>query len=143
MQSAFIWFKTFWLRIQPWKFRSKYLIPLVVAVFLLGLAILFYTQRKRNYIGLIWQKIITTNMMMKKTEKENFSMFKIGTTVFMFYILSFIGSNALAVPAGQIVTWEGGGQGTVKFDGEEHSEKGYKWRHVILRFLRKKRDQQR
>jgi len=49
-------------------------------------------------------------MMMKKTEKEDFPRVKIGAIVFMFYILSFLGSNALAVPAGQIVTWEGGGR---------------------------------
>jgi c(7)-type cytochrome triheme protein len=38
----------------------------------------------------------------------------------------FISLNALAVPAGQTITWGGGGQGTVKFKGSEHAEKGYK-----------------
>ena len=77
--------------------------------------------------------------MMKKTEKEDFPRVKIGAIVFMFYILSFLGSNALAVPAGQIVTWEGGGQGTVKFDGEEHSEKGYKCEACYPSFFEKKK----
>jgi len=53
-------------------------------------------------------------------------MFKKGVVFFMFSVLSFIGSNVFAVPSGQIVTWEGGGYGTVKFEGSEHAEKGYK-----------------
>ena len=44
----------------------------------------------------------------------------------MVAILSFFASNVSAVPSGQVLTWEGGGQGRVKFEGSEHAEKGYK-----------------
>ena len=40
-------------------------------------------------------------------------------------ILTAIPLNAFAVPAGRTLTWEGGGQGTVEFEGREHAEKGY------------------
>ena len=50
------------------------------------------------------------------------------TKVIIFLVFStliFIGSDVFAVPAGQIVTWDGGGYGMVKFEGDEHAEKGY------------------
>lgn len=53
-------------------------------------------------------------------------MIKIGSVFVVFAILSLIPSNVPAVPAGQTVTWEGGGQGPVKFEGAEHSKEGYK-----------------
>jgi c(7)-type cytochrome triheme protein len=40
-------------------------------------------------------------------------------------LLCLLPANGAAVPSGQIITWEGGGQGTVKFEGEEHAEHGY------------------
>ena len=52
--------------------------------------------------------------------KEGFKM------LLMLLSLIFIPTALLAVPSGQIVTWEGGGQGTVQFEGDEHAEKGYK-----------------
>jgi c(7)-type cytochrome triheme protein len=44
----------------------------------------------------------------------------------MLLSLIFIPATLLAVPSGQIITWEGGGQGTVRFEGDEHAEKEYK-----------------
>ena len=34
--------------------------------------------------------------------------------------------GAHAVPSGKIIAWEGGGQGRVIFEGEEHAEHGYR-----------------
>lgn len=51
---------------------------------------------------------------------------KAAVTVFAFVIFALMPSGALAVPSGKVLTWEGGGQGTVKFEGREHAEKGYK-----------------
>lgn len=34
--------------------------------------------------------------------------------------------GALAVQSGKTLTWPGGGQGVVEFEGKEHAKKGYK-----------------
>ncbi len=49
------------------------------------------------------------------------------TTVlgFLLFALISIPATTWAVPAGKVITWEDGGQGTVKFEGKEHAEKGY------------------
>ena len=52
--------------------------------------------------------------------KEGFRML----LILLFLIL--IPAALLAVPSGQTITWKGGGQGTVQFEGDEHAEKGYK-----------------
>jgi hypothetical protein len=44
----------------------------------------------------------------------------------LFYILVALTPNLFAVPAGKTVSWEGSGQGQVVFEGNEHSEKGFK-----------------
>ncbi len=44
----------------------------------------------------------------------------------MLLLLIFSPAAVLAVPSGKVITWEGSGQGTVKFEGDEHAEKGYK-----------------
>lgn len=44
---------------------------------------------------------------------------------FIFVVFS-MKSTLFAVPADQTLTWEGSGQGQVIFEGEEHTEKGYK-----------------
>ena len=44
----------------------------------------------------------------------------------LLFIMSFMTSNLFAVPADKEITWAGGGQGQVTFEGEEHAEKGYK-----------------
>ncbi len=59
-------------------------------------------------------------------EKESTMIKEIIMMVFIFLALVSIPANILAVPLGKSITWEGGGQGTVKFEGNEHSEKGYK-----------------
>ncbi len=41
-------------------------------------------------------------------------------------VILFIPVTVSAVPSGQVLTWEGGGKGTVIFEGDEHAEKGYK-----------------
>ncbi len=49
--------------------------------------------------------------------------------VFFVFFLSIqicYPNTLLAVPPGKSITWNGGGQGTVKFEGDEHAEKGYK-----------------
>jgi len=46
--------------------------------------------------------------------------------VFILLALVSIPTTLLAVPSGKSITWEGGGQGTVKFEGHEHAKKGYK-----------------
>ena len=51
---------------------------------------------------------------------------KLVLTISLFFILVALKSNLLAVPAGKTITWEGGGQGQVTFEGDEHAEKGYK-----------------
>ena len=60
-------------------------------------------------------------------EVDLFFMIKKEVVIFLILsILILIPSTLLAVPAGQIITWEGGGQGIVKFEGDEHTEKGYR-----------------
>ena len=50
-----------------------------------------------------------------------------GKRILLFAImLNFIGTQVFAVSAGKNVTWKGGEQGTVKFEEDEHAEKGYK-----------------
>jgi len=44
----------------------------------------------------------------------------------IFLFLFFLPVTLSAIPSGRVITWEGGGQGTVKFEGDEHAEKGYK-----------------
>jgi c(7)-type cytochrome triheme protein len=44
----------------------------------------------------------------------------------MLLFMLFVPAVSSAVPSGQIITWEDGSQGAVKFEGEEHAEKGYK-----------------
>lgn len=53
-------------------------------------------------------------------------MIKKGLLFFGVAMLGFLTSNVLAVPSGQIVIWPGGDQGPVKFEGDEHAEKGFK-----------------
>jgi len=54
-------------------------------------------------------------------------MIKRGIKTFSIVLFLISGPTALfAVPPGQVVTWEGGGQGKVTFEGDEHAEKGYK-----------------
>ncbi|GAB4483156.1 MAG: hypothetical protein OHK006_03290 [Thermodesulfovibrionales bacterium] len=45
--------------------------------------------------------------------------------VLLAAVLSLICTQAFAVGAGKKVTWDGGGYGVVKFEGDEHAEKGY------------------
>lgn len=51
---------------------------------------------------------------------------KIRVMFTMLLFMLFIPAALPAVPPGQIITWEDGAQGKVKFEGEEHAEKGYK-----------------
>ena len=44
----------------------------------------------------------------------------------MLFLFVLVPVTLFAVPSGQVITWEGGGYGTVKFEGDEHAEKGYK-----------------
>ena len=44
----------------------------------------------------------------------------------LLFFFSMVPSILYAVPAGKVITWEGGGQGVVRFEGDEHAEKGYK-----------------
>ena len=54
-------------------------------------------------------------------------MAKKGRVMFtVLLVLLFIPAALPAVPPGQIITWEDGAQGRVKFEGDEHAEKGYK-----------------
>lgn len=46
-------------------------------------------------------------------------------SVFLFFILFALTPTLFAVPAGKTITWEGGGQGQVIFEEDEHAEKGY------------------
>lgn len=46
--------------------------------------------------------------------------------LFVFVFLFLVPAVLFAVPSGQVITWEGGGAGMVKFEGAEHAKKGYK-----------------
>jgi len=46
--------------------------------------------------------------------------------VLLLFIMFSLKSILFAVPADKTITWEGGGQGQVIFEGAEHAEKGYK-----------------
>lgn len=52
-------------------------------------------------------------------------MFQAKTTIILSVLLLALPSLLFAVPSGKTITWPGGGYGTVKFEGDEHSEKGY------------------
>jgi c(7)-type cytochrome triheme protein len=53
-------------------------------------------------------------------------MIKGGLIFFAFVVYCFSAPNAFAVPPGQVITWDDGSQGRVKFEGDEHAEKGFK-----------------
>jgi c(7)-type cytochrome triheme protein len=46
--------------------------------------------------------------------------------VSFFFVVFSMKSTLFAVPADKTITWVGGGQGQVIFEGDEHAEKGYK-----------------
>lgn len=50
---------------------------------------------------------------------------KVVLTVSLLFIVSSITSTLFAVPADKTITWGGGGQGQVVFEGDEHAEKGF------------------
>jgi c(7)-type cytochrome triheme protein len=61
-----------------------------------------------------------------RVEKGELEMIAKGTKAFLIFLFLFSFPVALlAVPSGKIATWEGGGQGKVTFEGDEHAEKGY------------------
>lgn len=53
-------------------------------------------------------------------------MIKNGAKMISIALLAiFFPALLFAVPADKTITWEGGGQGKVTFEGKEHAEKGY------------------
>jgi len=51
---------------------------------------------------------------------------KVLLIVSIFFIVFSLKSSLYAVPADKTITWAGGGQGQVIFEGDEHAEKGHK-----------------
>jgi c(7)-type cytochrome triheme protein len=64
-------------------------------------------------------------MQISSIKKESTMIKERIITVFILLALDFFPTTLLAVPSGKSITWKGGGQGTVKFEGREHAEKGY------------------
>jgi c(7)-type cytochrome triheme protein len=47
------------------------------------------------------------------------------TSLLLFVFLFTVPCSTFAVAPGKTLTWQGGGQGAVIFEGEEHARKGY------------------